>query len=233
MIKAILFDIGNTLVITPPETPSPGGFFEKITGIPKAQLNQAFMTTYLENPDRAVEILQISTGYKLKPAHVEQVYDYWESQKEMAKIDPDIVRLIKRLSGKYKIGLVSNIWTPFWRGFKKHNYNLIPYIRTSILSFQVGMIKPATRLYELAAYMLEVNPQECVMVGDDLTNDIVPSMSLGMTGVWYLSRPAAQRQDMVGMMENRNIIPDTIISNLLELEEILNEYHTLTTIQSA
>ncbi|MGH2610757.1 MAG: HAD family hydrolase, partial [Tepidiformaceae bacterium] len=48
-----------------------------------------------------------------------------------------------------------------------------------------GYLKPDVRLFLRACEDLGVAPQECIMVGDRINNDIFPAKLLGMTAVLF------------------------------------------------
>ena len=52
------------------------------------------------------------------------------------------------------------------------------------LSEEVGLFKPDPALYLRALGDAGVGPNECVMIGDRLDNDIEPAATLGMATVW-------------------------------------------------
>lgn len=85
------------------------------------------------------------------------------------------------------------------------------------ISDQVGISKPNPKLYAVAARRLGLEPSRCMVVGDNLANDIAPARHLGMRTVWAF-RAAKEGQDLA-------IRPDHRVGDFHELARILrSEY---------
>ncbi|AMC94440.1 hypothetical protein AOC36_10790 [Erysipelothrix larvae] len=52
-----------------------------------------------------------------------------------------------------------------------------------LISGDKGVHKPNPQVYEALMKSLNLTPQECVYIGDDLTNDIIAPMKLGMKAI--------------------------------------------------
>lgn len=86
----------------------------------------------------------------------------------------------------YKIGIISNASLydeVMINCFKK--VRLDKYIDTYIFSYYLKMGKPKKEIFKVALKRMNVNPNEAVMVGDNLLSDIKPAQDLGLTGVWF------------------------------------------------
>ena len=72
------------------------------------------------------------------------------------------------------LGDTSDLWpsTPF-----------APLFDVSILSFDVGMVKPDPRIYELACNRLGVEPSDCLFIGDGGSNELTGATNAGMDAV--------------------------------------------------
>ena len=81
------------------------------------------------------------------------------------------------------------------------------------ISDEVGISKPNPKLFALAARRMGLEPAECMMVGDNLTNDIAPARTLGLKTAWAF-RAAKEGQDLA-------IRPDHKVETFRELAEIL------------
>lgn len=58
------------------------------------------------------------------------------------------------------------------------------YFQTVVESAAEGIRKPDPRLFEIALDRLGLQPQETMVVGDSLKNDILPAHSLGCASAW-------------------------------------------------
>lgn len=87
--------------------------------------------------------------------------------------------------------------------------SLTKYIAGYFCKTNTGYTKPDPRFYKVILQTLGIAPHLITMVGDNLKNDILPCVNLGMQGIW-LQKIADQN----GL--NKNI---RIITNLVELTE--------------
>lgn len=58
------------------------------------------------------------------------------------------------------------------------------YFKTILVSGELGIRKPDTRIFQLACEQLQVQPEHCLMVGDKLDADIEGAKSIGMQTAW-------------------------------------------------
>lgn len=98
-------------------------------------------------------------------------------------INHDLIKLVKQLKTKYKIGLMSNtsreyseefIFNP---GFDK----LFDYL---ILSYQVEFRKPDSRIYQHALEKVGLKPEEILFI-DDHQKSLDPAVEIGMQTLFY------------------------------------------------
>lgn len=96
-----------------------------------------------------------------------------------------LVEVVRRLHGHYKIGLLSNIGRGVMDGLfpPSEQQELFDAV---ILSSDVGMTKPEPAIYELMAAKLGCEPEECVMI-DDLPVNIDGAERVGMEGIVFTS----------------------------------------------
>jgi putative hydrolase of the HAD superfamily len=71
-----------------------------------------------------------------------------------------------------------------------------------VQSSQIGLIKPAREVYEYAAQQLDVEPSECVMIDDLLTN-VDGAERAGMKSVLFTSNHQLQI-DLEALLEASN-----------------------------
>lgn len=95
---------------------------------------------------------------------------------------PDAVEVLSQLKTQgFKVGLVSNcscdtpiVWqdTPF-----------VPFFEVTVFSSSAGMAKPDPRIYHLAMKQLEVQPEDCLYVGDGASQELPGARQVGMDPV--------------------------------------------------
>jgi len=116
----------------------------------------------------------------------------------------------------YRLGIISNAGDDqdvqqLARGFGIHRH--FDYILTSAAC---SYRKPHPRIFELALANWYLLPSEAVMVGDNLTADVLGAQKAGMYGVWINRRadPQMEKQEAVS--------PDASLSSLAELPALLD-----------
>jgi putative hydrolase of the HAD superfamily len=90
----------------------------------------------------------------------------------------------KYLSGKYKLHIITN-------GFydaqltKLINSGISKYFTKIYTSDRIGHAKPDTNIFDYAVRSLHAHKPECIMVGDDVTNDIIGARNANIDQVFY------------------------------------------------
>ncbi len=94
----------------------------------------------------------------------------------------DAIETLSHLkSAGYKIGLITDcdVDTPtVWQGTP---FTLL--IDVAVFSCLVGLKKPDPRIYQLATDQLEINPQECLYIGDGSSRELSGAMQVGMNPI--------------------------------------------------
>jgi len=83
-----------------------------------------------------------------------------------------------------KIGLISNTIFPekyHLRELKR--FGLYPYLNAHFFSSEVGVRKPHPKIFQLALEKLKVDPSGAVFVGDRLKEDVGGAQNVGMKGI--------------------------------------------------
>ncbi len=96
---------------------------------------------------------------------------------------PDADELHSSLYGQYKLGIVTNGIAALQRK-KWHGSGLETWFDAVAISGEVGIGKPEIGIFEWIAQELEVNLEECVMVGDNSDRDVQGGRNAGMKTVW-------------------------------------------------
>ena len=200
-IKWLFFDIGSTLVDesiayqkrierTVADTDiSYDEFYRRMIGISK------------QNQDAYNHAV---AGYGLNRAA-------WNSDDEV--VYPEAEECLRELSKRYKIGIIAN-QNPGSRE-RLEKMGLLEYLDLVIASAEEGVAKPDLRIFKAALSRAACKPEEAVMVGDRIDNDIIPANKIGMTTVWI-------RQGFGGYAELKTVEeqPDYIVNTLAEITEL-------------
>lgn len=119
-------------------------------------------------------------------------------------IDVQIVDALEYLSAKYELVVLTNFFEELQRK-RLENYGIIKYFKNIYGGDK--FIKPNRESYLLACDKYKSN--ECMMVGDNLINDVIGAMENGLQAIYLNNKQ---------IKVDKNIIS---INNLIELKDIL------------
>ena len=122
------------------------------------------------------------------------------------------VQLIRELSGKYELAAVSNGLPDVQYG-KLKTIGVRDMLSCIVLSEEVGMRKPDPKILLYAAKLLGYRPDECLVIGDSYSSDIVGANKAGMYTCWF--NPAKLP------VQSEEIKPDFVVNNLLDIPALL------------
>jgi len=99
-----------------------------------------------------------------------------------------IIPMLKRLrSCGYKLAILSNCSEEEVRTICESS--LAPLFDAIVLSYETGLCKPDTAIYELTAQRLGVDVRDCVFIGDGGSNELYGAVKSGMRAyraMWYI-----------------------------------------------
>ena len=200
-IKWIFFDIGSTLV-------DESAVYE----------NRIKEITQGNNIDRNEFVAKVIERAQTSPKPiVSAAEDYgvnvpaWRHDLEV--LYPDSKEVLQRLSQKYKIGIIAN--QDFGTEQRLTDFNVHQHIDLVIASAEEGVAKPDLRIFQIALARADCKPEEAVMVGDRIDNDIIPANKIGMTTVWI-------KQGFGSYAEPKTVEEqsDYIVNSLAEITEV-------------
>ncbi len=91
--------------------------------------------------------------------------------------------LVKRLKGRYRLGLLSN--TNEWHyQFGIKPVGIFPLFDAVTLSFEVRAMKPDRRIYDDMLAKLDLPAGACVYI-DDIAENVAAALALGMHAIHY------------------------------------------------
>ena len=124
---------------------------------------------------------------------------------------PGAVELLRELQGRYTLGVIANHGADTVR-----RLGIAQYFDVVVVSEALGFRKPDPRMFRHALERANCKPEQAIMVGDRLDNDIAPAKRLGMKTIWI-------RQGWGGVPEpaTADETPDVQVSNLAQLREVL------------
>ena len=127
---------------------------------------------------------------------------------------PGIRRVLKELSGRYVLAVISNAISPWPRLFLERE-GLLRYFRAVVISGEVGWRKPHKRIFEIALGRLGLEAGQVAHVGDSPVDDVAGAKGAGMRAILLL-RPGYEAGPW-------DVEPDAVIHSLSELSAVLEE----------
>jgi len=189
MIKWIFFDVGNVILN---DDPAMAEMYRHIFNFVKEKHETITLNQLLK--EREYQIIHKRDG-----RHYASIMEKYlnsagldkfkiiktrlgEKWAEISPLMTGIVPVIEELSKSYKLGLIAN--QPEQVVDVLNRYNLLKYFEVQALSDIVGLRKPDTRFFKYALTHANCKPEEAIMIGDRLDNDVYPAKSIGMRTIW-------------------------------------------------
>lgn len=113
--------------------------------------------------------------------------------------------LLAELHGRVRIGIVTNNFVQEQQE-KLDHCGLSRYIDFLVTSEEIGVPKPAAAMFLAALERAECGPDQAVMLGDSLQNDVRGALAVGMRAVW-LNRLGLPRPEDADVPELRSLVP--------------------------
>ena len=120
---------------------------------------------------------------------------YWNTLIAAAKPTPGIMECLAALKEKgYILGIGTDM-TVDYQLKKLVSLQMLPYFDFIVSSEEVNVEKPHAKLFACCAQKANVPAEECLFVGDSLKKDYYGSSAAGMQSLWYCPDPAAAEAD--------------------------------------
>ena len=200
-VKWLFFDIGSTLV---DETKVYDDIFQKIAaaaGVSEEQVKTRAIGYFRQNKRGHREVMRL---YGVEYPEWSPVYE---------ELYPDTVKCLQVLKEKYKLGIIAN-QIP---GAEKRleGMGIRRYFDLIVTSAEEGVAKPDPGIFKIALNRAGCAPEQAVMIGDRIDNDIVPAKQMGMKTV-RIKQGVGKYWNIQGECET----PDYEVNSLSELLSI-------------
>lgn len=143
--------------------------------------------------------------------HLQEVAPY---RHELEVLYRDTELVLHSLSSRYILGIIANQTGGLQSRLLQ--YGISSYFTHVISSWGHQILKPNPELFRIALQKAGCLPDQALMIGDRLDNDILPAKSIGMKTIWI-------RQGFGGLQTVRHPSeePDAIVSSLSELLSLI------------
>jgi epoxide hydrolase-like predicted phosphatase len=109
--------------------------------------------------------------------------DFMAAYVDVFSINQPVLEIMKRLRGKYRLVLVSNVDVVRY-GFIKKKFPELMVFDDYVLSYELGVMKPDPEIYRIALEKARALPAESVFI-DDMMENIEGAEALGIRSVLY------------------------------------------------
>lgn len=124
------------------------------------------------------------------------------------------MRLVHALKQTIKLGVIAN--QNYGTKQRLKNWGLLPFFEMIAASAELGLAKPDPAIFEWALKQAACSPQNAVMVGDRMDNDMAPANRLGIHTI-RLKRGLGTYHEP----QSDDEVPEYTVSTLAELLELL------------
>lgn len=199
MVKWLFFDLGSTLI---DETQCDEHRLQALlrqSGAPGREVLEQTMAEFAS---------QNRSAYRETAQLFGLETEKWP--RELEKLYPCVPEVLQQLSKQYRLGIIAN--QNFGTESRLEEFGIRQFFEVIAASAELGIAKPDPRIFQWALEKAACRPDEAVMIGDRLDNDIAPASRIGMQTIWI-------RQGQ-GKYGNRNLLrdpPTAIISELTQL----------------
>ena len=187
-------------------------FKEARIEIKKRICNQASSHSRLLYIQRTIELLGFKTQL-LVTLDLEQTY--WRTFLQSCKLFPNVRELLDKLKDlNIQTAIITDLNSQIQ--FRKIIFfGLEEYFDYVVTSEEAGFDKPNKAPFELALKKLDLPPNECWMIGDNLKADILGGKNCGLTTLYKYESKDESKSD--------NIIPDASFNEYNKILSLIKE----------
>jgi putative hydrolase of the HAD superfamily len=194
VIKAVLWDFGGVITTSPFES---FARYERENGLPADFIRTLNATNHHDNAWARLERSDVGFDEfcRLYEAEAEEAGHHIDARDVIACLSGDVrpemlaaLRAIK--ANGLKQACLTNNFNPMERSEANPRSSILDVFDAVVESSRVGIRKPEPAFYRMACDMLEITPDEAVML-DDLGVNLKPARDMGMTTIKVVDPQAA------------------------------------------
>jgi putative hydrolase of the HAD superfamily len=194
-LRAIGFDLFNTLITVDPQTLKQNGFalegerFKKAYRQAAIQHLEECRKDGRETHNRFWISAALETdGYRVSPddPRIEEAVEaYFSAFYDFCRIIPGTIEMLGTVKETLRLGMLTNFTHgPAARKIIQQ-LGLAPFFDVIIISGELGFRKPSPLVFQKLVDRLEIGKDELIYVGDDLEPDIIGAQNAGIQPVWF------------------------------------------------
>ncbi len=212
MIRAVVFDLWNTLVFSPAGSP-----FQRLKELLHPdqlgfypELVRDGMVRPYPSVRAFLEAWRERVG--LEPAQMEAMAQAFLDAGVQAECFAGVPEAVAVVRDLVRVALLSNTQTFGLELLDR--LGISQRVRTKVLSAEIGALKPEPAAFETVQRKLGMFPGNLAMVGDNWTDDVEGALTAGWTAIWVnrdaKPRPAHHPEAPVYEVRNLNRLPELI-----------------------
>ena len=232
MIKAILFDFGQTIVDSAQgfrgaEKEAETRIFEHLSLESWLEFLAHYRRVRKEfhahsNFSRRALWQEVYLRYDQKPdpeSLLKAECDYWQTVKSKTRLFPETKTVLEQLASQYRLALITN--TQGQETSEEHRLTRFPelkgFFEVIVVAGEAGVPpKPNREPFLLCLEKLGADPTEAIYVGDDWRIDICGAKGAGIQPVWLQHHSVSRKWPLV----ETPVPVITSLEQLLDLESI-------------
>jgi len=212
MIRAVVFDLWNTLVFSPEGSP-----FQRLKDLMRPDQAHLFPALVCDGMTQPYPSVHAFLEAWQEPAVLDSqqmtamAHAFLEAGAQ-AECFPGASAAVAAVRDVARVALLSNTQTFGLELLER--LGLTERIRTRLLSAEIGALKPEPAAFEAVQRKLGLFPGNLAMVGDSWTDDVEGALAAGWTAIWVnreaKSRPAHAPDAMVYEVRSLGQVPELI-----------------------
>lgn len=222
MIKAVIFDVDNTLynftkahkaafralaAYAGERLGLSGESFERLHRETAEEL-RAYMGEVAALHNRCIryQVMLEKLGLPLYPHVLEMEGFYWDTLLKEAVPSANAKETLRSLKDRgIRIGVGTDM-TARMQFRKLEMLGMLAYVDFLVSSEEAGAEKPALSFFARCVEKAGFGKKECLFVGDSLRKDVLGALDAGLQAVWYgPESPAEEREDVLRITDMRQL----------------------------
>jgi len=207
-MKAIIFDVDNTLIDLKPE------YIESMRDLIK-EMNYDYSDEVIEkiykyaveheknfekiNKQEMLDYINKNCNTNLSLEFIDRLEI---KQGENIYDDSNLIKVIDYLSKKYDLYVVSN-WFTKTQSIRLEKMGVLKYFK-KVYGADINYYKPDKRVFDVI--LKDYKPEDCISIGDSLNNDVKLPISLGMNALWRTKEKSKEYHTFENLTELMNLL---------------------------
>ena len=145
-------------------------------------------------------------------AEIKRLTEIYMSRAPLGKtLMPGCTEALSLLKPNFQLGIITNGFTAI-QNIKLDSGNLRPFFNHLLISEELNLSKPDTRIFRHAEAICKARPENCLMVGDNYESDVEGAVNAGWEAV-HIIREKESSPHPVAITDLRQLLP--IIAKLI------------------